>query len=274
MRAPEPLASAPDPHYATLPLSKEKRKKQCKRQVANPKPIRDKLHLKLGDKIDFALAEHGVLRVTPVVASVMQLKGMVPPPPPPPPPRFRWALRRWLRRLRERPRTDDDRARDPCLGAPHRSRRPRASGCRHAPRRRSMHVAVAGMRQRSGASGAGLGTKRRGVTYLTPQETRCRRIQPTSAPHTVRSGVKCINPKRRLPLRQACRRIGDPPAPANGGARSRRRRSRLGRSARLRSGRHKIRRRPDRVSQSCARVYADFPFDRKAARGRHCALAP
>ena len=50
-----------------------------KGQVTLPKPIRDKLHLKPGDKIDFTLENDG-LRVTPVTAPVTQLKGMVPKP--------------------------------------------------------------------------------------------------------------------------------------------------------------------------------------------------
>ncbi|MCY4467263.1 MAG: AbrB/MazE/SpoVT family DNA-binding domain-containing protein [Thiotrichales bacterium] len=51
-----------------------------KGQVTVPKPIRDKLHLKPGDKIDFMLDEDGGMRVVPVTASVTQLKGMVPEP--------------------------------------------------------------------------------------------------------------------------------------------------------------------------------------------------
>lgn len=50
-----------------------------KGQVTLPKPIRDRLHLRPGDKIDFTL-EGDVLRVTPVTAPVTQLKGMVPKP--------------------------------------------------------------------------------------------------------------------------------------------------------------------------------------------------
>ena len=50
-----------------------------KGQVTLPKPIRDKLHLQPGDKIDFTLEGDG-LRVTPVTGSVTQLKGMVPKP--------------------------------------------------------------------------------------------------------------------------------------------------------------------------------------------------
>ena len=51
-----------------------------KGQVTLPKPVRDKLRLRPGDKIDFMLEEDGSLRVTPVTASVTQLKGMVPKP--------------------------------------------------------------------------------------------------------------------------------------------------------------------------------------------------
>ena len=50
-----------------------------KGQVTLPKPVRDKLHLKPGDKIDFMLEGDGV-RVMPVTASVTELKGMVPKP--------------------------------------------------------------------------------------------------------------------------------------------------------------------------------------------------
>ena len=50
-----------------------------KGQVTLPKPIRDKLHLRPGDKIDFVLDGDG-LRVTPVTAPVTELKGMVPKP--------------------------------------------------------------------------------------------------------------------------------------------------------------------------------------------------
>ena len=49
-------------------------------QVTVPKPIRDKLHLQPGDKIDFMLEDDGGLRVVPVTASVTRLKGMVPEP--------------------------------------------------------------------------------------------------------------------------------------------------------------------------------------------------
>ena len=51
-----------------------------KGQVTVPKPIRDELHLKPGDRIDFMLDEDGCGRVVPVTASVTQLKGMVPKP--------------------------------------------------------------------------------------------------------------------------------------------------------------------------------------------------
>lgn len=51
-----------------------------KGQVTIPKPVRDRLHLEPGDKIDFIVDEDGDLRVTPVTASVTHLKGMVPRP--------------------------------------------------------------------------------------------------------------------------------------------------------------------------------------------------
>lgn len=48
-----------------------------KGQVTFPKPIRGKLRLDPGDRIDFMLDEDGGVRVVPVTASVTQLKGMV-----------------------------------------------------------------------------------------------------------------------------------------------------------------------------------------------------
>ena len=51
-----------------------------KGQVTIPKPIRDRLHLEPGDRIDFIVEEDGGLRVRPVAASMTRLKGMVPRP--------------------------------------------------------------------------------------------------------------------------------------------------------------------------------------------------
>ena len=51
-----------------------------KGQVTQPKRFRDKLCLKPGDKIDFALESDGALRITPVTMPVTQLKGMLPKP--------------------------------------------------------------------------------------------------------------------------------------------------------------------------------------------------
>ena len=48
-----------------------------KGQVTIPKPIRGRLRLEPGDRIDFALRAHGGLRVVPVTASATRLKGMV-----------------------------------------------------------------------------------------------------------------------------------------------------------------------------------------------------
>lgn len=50
-----------------------------KGQVTVPKAIRDKLRLKPGDRIDFLLDDSGA-RITPVEASVKELKGMLPKP--------------------------------------------------------------------------------------------------------------------------------------------------------------------------------------------------
>lgn len=52
----------------------------AKGQVTVPKPIRDKLRLKPGDRIDFILDSGDQVRVVPVTASAKQLKGMVPKP--------------------------------------------------------------------------------------------------------------------------------------------------------------------------------------------------
>ena len=51
-----------------------------KGQVTFPKPIRDELRLRPGDKLEFLLVEHGSLLVTPVTAPLTRLKGMVPKP--------------------------------------------------------------------------------------------------------------------------------------------------------------------------------------------------
>ncbi len=48
-------------------------------QVTLPKPLRDELQLKPGDRVDLTLEGDG-LRVTPVAASVTRLKGMAPKP--------------------------------------------------------------------------------------------------------------------------------------------------------------------------------------------------
>ena len=51
-----------------------------KGRVTVPKPIRDRLRLKPGDRVDFILDSGNQVRVVPVTASVKQLKGMVPRP--------------------------------------------------------------------------------------------------------------------------------------------------------------------------------------------------
>lgn len=51
-----------------------------KGQVTLPKPIRDRLNLKAGDRIAFSMEDNGRLVVTPVTGSVMDLAGMLPRP--------------------------------------------------------------------------------------------------------------------------------------------------------------------------------------------------
>lgn len=51
-----------------------------KGQITIPKQVRDLLHLKIGDRIEFFLDEAGDCRVVPVTASIKRLKGMVPKP--------------------------------------------------------------------------------------------------------------------------------------------------------------------------------------------------
>ena len=48
-----------------------------KGRVTVPKAIRDRLHLKPGDKVNFVLDDAGELRVAPVKSSVKALKGML-----------------------------------------------------------------------------------------------------------------------------------------------------------------------------------------------------
>ena len=51
-----------------------------KGQITVPKAIREQLHLRPGDKLDFLLEEGGGLRVEPVTEPVTALKGMLPKP--------------------------------------------------------------------------------------------------------------------------------------------------------------------------------------------------
>lgn len=48
-----------------------------KGQVTLPKPIRDRLDLKAGDRIAFSVEDDGRLIVTPVTGSAMDLAGML-----------------------------------------------------------------------------------------------------------------------------------------------------------------------------------------------------
>lgn len=51
-----------------------------KGQITLPKGIRDRLHLRAGDKIEFVVLEDGRVELVPVTAPVTQLKGMLPRP--------------------------------------------------------------------------------------------------------------------------------------------------------------------------------------------------
>jgi AbrB family looped-hinge helix DNA binding protein len=51
-----------------------------KGQVTIPKIVRDALHLRTGDRLDFILESDGTVRVLPITGSVKRLKGLLPKP--------------------------------------------------------------------------------------------------------------------------------------------------------------------------------------------------
>ncbi len=51
-----------------------------KGQITIPKPIRDRLHLQPGDRVEFFLTEDGRVEFVPATASLTSLKGMLPKP--------------------------------------------------------------------------------------------------------------------------------------------------------------------------------------------------
>ena len=51
-----------------------------KGQITLPKMLRDQLHLSAGDRIEFVIEENNVVRLLPHLASVKNLKGMLPKP--------------------------------------------------------------------------------------------------------------------------------------------------------------------------------------------------
>jgi len=51
-----------------------------KGQITLPKKLRDILHLRSGDKVEFVVDEDGNVMVIPVTSPITRLKGMVPPP--------------------------------------------------------------------------------------------------------------------------------------------------------------------------------------------------
>lgn len=51
-----------------------------KGQVTIPKLVRDKLRLRVGDRLDFIVEPDGTARLVPVTASIKELKGLLPKP--------------------------------------------------------------------------------------------------------------------------------------------------------------------------------------------------
>ena len=51
-----------------------------KGQVTIPKPVRDKLKLRTGDRLDFIVESDGTVRLVPITTSIKELKGLVPKP--------------------------------------------------------------------------------------------------------------------------------------------------------------------------------------------------
>ena len=51
-----------------------------KGQVTIPKPIRDHLHLKIGDRLEFLLQDDGQVILVPATVDVAELEGILPPP--------------------------------------------------------------------------------------------------------------------------------------------------------------------------------------------------
>lgn len=51
-----------------------------KGQLTLPKAIRDRLHLRVGDRLEVTLRKDGVIQMEPVTVEVNQLKGILPAP--------------------------------------------------------------------------------------------------------------------------------------------------------------------------------------------------
>ena len=51
-----------------------------KGQITLPKPLRERLHLNTGDRVEFLLGDDGRVELVPASAPVTRLKGMVPRP--------------------------------------------------------------------------------------------------------------------------------------------------------------------------------------------------
>jgi AbrB family looped-hinge helix DNA binding protein len=51
-----------------------------KGQITLPKKLRDLMHLRTGDKVEFVVDASGNVSVLPITSPITQLKGLVPPP--------------------------------------------------------------------------------------------------------------------------------------------------------------------------------------------------
>lgn len=51
-----------------------------KDQITIPKPVRDMLHLRTGNRVDFVVENDGTVLLVPLTHSVRSLKGMLPKP--------------------------------------------------------------------------------------------------------------------------------------------------------------------------------------------------
>lgn len=51
-----------------------------KGQITLPKALREQLHLSAGDRVEFIVGDNGIVRMLPRLASIKNLKGLLPKP--------------------------------------------------------------------------------------------------------------------------------------------------------------------------------------------------